>query len=145
MEVVQGYADEPQLVSMSDDILALFRDIFPHTNAIAYQQICCDGNTDMSKIYTIVVTWYNRPMAMAFLRWDDQRSCWYLFNFGVRKSRRREGYGRYLLSIVRDFTKGKNLGCYVHNDNIGARYFYLKNGAEFTDQYDDTNHFWVVL
>jgi ribosomal protein S18 acetylase RimI-like enzyme len=142
MEVIQGYADSPRIVSLSDDIFTLFKNIFPENNSKSFQDLC---GVHLDKIYFIVTLWYGKPIAMAELVWVGKDSYWYMFNFGVRKSRRREGHGRHVLSLVKEFTKGKSLKCQIHNDNIPARFFYLKNGAEFTDQYDETNHFWAIL
>ena len=142
MEVVQGFADSPQIVSLSDDIFTLFKNIFPENKTQSFQEIV---GVYLDKVYFIVTLWYGKPIGMSELLWVEKDSYWYMFNFGVRKTRRKEGHGRHLLSLVRDFTKGKTLKCQVHNDNIDARFFYLKNGAVFTGDYDDTDHFWVIL
>lgn len=129
MEVIQGYGNEPNITSISDKIIELRNDIFSHSPVRTLDQAC--GSGEIENTYFIILTWYNRPIAMCAIRWLEKNGhgFWFMYNFGVRTLRRREGWGKSLFNEFRQFLGDKPSMWLVGNDNINAQLFYRKMGA----------------
>lgn len=120
MEIVQGYSDK---IFIKEQICELFTDIFS-------KQL---GNSVFENdVYWIIITWYGKPIAMtALMLYPD--NIWFMFNFGVRTLRRREGWGKKLWNEVITLVGNKELAWFVDPSNIDAQLFYYKMGAVKTE------------
>lgn len=119
MEIVQGYDYDPCIEKISKHIAELHNSIFP------------DSKTHDSK-YWIVIKWHGQPIAQASLKWifdHDLTGYWHMYNFGVRKLRRREGWGRKLFQSVIEHVQNKPLIWFVNQDNVDGQLFFHKMGA----------------
>ena len=129
MEMIQGYGNSDNILNIKDKILVLYNNIYPDNKRSTFED-CCGENPKNS--FWIILTWHNLPIAQTTLKRTvfNGKDYWLMYNFGVRKFRRREGWGTQLFQHVKAYVKSEPLIWLVDNDNINAQIFYRKNGGK---------------
>lgn len=93
-------------------------------------------NRDIPKNYEVkeftrifVVSFHGELIAMGMLEWLESNSIWYLFNFGVKFTYRKQGVGKFLWNELKRFANN-NLVWEIKPNNFQAISFYTKMGGK---------------
>lgn len=135
MRLIRGYGDENQILEISDEIVDLNKNIFPTTKSRLFSDFYGEPN----ETYWIVILDGNLPIAQTgiSLSHSHNKSYWYMFNFGVRDTYRRQNWGERLFKLAMKFVKGSPLFWDVENSNTKGKAFYKKLGARIVNYDSD--------
>lgn len=127
MELIKGYLNDSHIQNISQEIIILYNETFNMKINSIEDLAIYDNDT-----FFILLSWHGKLIAMANFGLTSSKNV-YMFNFGVRKLRKRQGFGTCLWKHMIEHFKTNDIYWEMDEDNWDARLFYTKMGAEIVD------------
>lgn len=139
-KIIQGYAYSEEILKHSEEISKLHSDIFKENVEFYEKHFVVSSDIEYKETFVILLELNSELIGMAMIVWLKNPKCWYMYNFGIKTSLQKQGYGNILWEGVLEKTKGSLLIWTA--DNQTAIDFYLKRGAQ-NSQFNGKEYYWI--